>query len=479
MKTPVSATRPTFDLPLDSYLETKTATGVRKITAVSPIIFAQNAKWFCQLRWIVVTFMITIGIVSLSSFITEWSGLRIKSGWPFLIALVGTTFNVAYLFHIQSALKKKRVLPLRINIWVQIIIDLLMLTVVVHYVGSIETFAPFAFLFHIVLACIFFSRIESFIVLLISCVFYSACLISEIANVIPANVLFLNLPMRQNFNMASLIIQLASVFGIWGTVWYLGARLATMLQKREMELAQTNAKLICSQIEKSKHMLRTTHELKAPFAAIHANLQLLLKGYCGELGNEAVEVLKRISARAERLSHSIQEMLQLSNLNNFSKEDSTNWGTVNLTEILKKCIQQLKPVADQRSVTVKQSLGSMEMTGSEDHLTMLFSNLLSNAVSYSELGGTVEVFGTKSENGYAKIVVEDHGIGIAPEKLPRIFDEYYRTEEGAVFNKNSTGLGLAIVRQVAELYRIRITVESVLGEGTKFISLIPINSAKK
>jgi signal transduction histidine kinase len=102
---------------------------------------------------------------------------------------------------------------------------------------------------------------------------------------------------------------------------------------------------------------------------------------------------------------------------------------------------------------------------------MLFSNLLANAVLYSYEGGRVRVW---CLDGHGPIAtVEDHGIGIAPDKLPHIFDEYYRTDEAVRHNKASTGLGLTIVRQVAQTHRIRVRVESSPGVGTKFIVRFP------
>jgi two-component system phosphate regulon sensor histidine kinase PhoR len=104
---------------------------------------------------------------------------------------------------------------------------------------------------------------------------------------------------------------------------------------------------------------------------------------------------------------------------------------------------------------------------------MLFSNLLGNAVIYSHEGGTVRVRCTPLEPGGAKVEIEDQGIGIPAEKLPRIFEEYFRTNEAVRHNKQSSGLGLAIVRQVAEAHGIHIRVESRPGVGTIFRVHLP------
>ena len=106
--------------------------------------------------------------------------------------------------------------------------------------------------------------------------------------------------------------------------------------------------------------------------------------------------------------------------------------------------------------------------GVEDHLKMLFSNLLANAIIYSRQGGRVRIHCVPAESGGAVVTIADHGIGIPANKLPRIFDEYYRTDEAVRHNKQSSGLGLAIVRQVAQAHGIGIRVESCPGVGTSF-----------
>ncbi len=91
---------------------------------------------------------------------------------------------------------------------------------------------------------------------------------------------------------------------------------------------------------------------------------------------------------------------------------------------------------------------------------MLLDNILANAVNYSKEGGRVEVLVRGASDGTATIGVTDHGIGIPADKLPRIFEEYYRTKEAVKHNPSSTGLGLAIVRDVARAEHIDIGVAS-------------------
>jgi two-component system sensor histidine kinase VicK len=110
---------------------------------------------------------------------------------------------------------------------------------------------------------------------------------------------------------------------------------------------------------------------------------------------------------------------------------------------------------------------------------MLFDNLLTNAVHYSHDGGAVEVTCRRQAEGVAQVVIRDHGIGIPAEKLPHIFEEFYRTREAARHNKASTGLGLAIVRDVARMGGIQVQVESGLSRGTRVTLTIPMKRADR
>jgi signal transduction histidine kinase len=259
---------------------------------------------------------------------------------------------------------------------------------------------------------------------------------------------------------------------IWLVVWYLASRLSGLIRERDRELTETNERLAQVQAERAKHMLRTTHELKAPFAAIHANADLLLKGYCGDVPREARAVVERIATRCQRLAVEIQEMLNLAMLRSAS-ETPLNRTQVRLDTVLKWCMAQVQVTARQRNVTLVAELAPIAITAVEGHLRLLFSNLLSNAVSYSHVGGRVEVACQRGENQDPIVRIKDHGIGIPEDKLPLIFDEYYRTDEAVRHNKNSTGLGLAIVRHVAELHGIEITVRSTLGVNTTFELCFP------
>jgi signal transduction histidine kinase len=110
--------------------------------------------------------------------------------------------------------------------------------------------------------------------------------------------------------------------------------------------------------------------------------------------------------------------------------------------------------------------------GTYEDMEHLVSNLISNAIKYTEPGGTVTI-SLSEEDDRVVGVVQDTGIGIAPEDLPRIFEEFYRSEHAKGRDAHGTGLGLSIAKRVVDLYGGQLDVESQLGKGSRFSFVFP------
>jgi len=261
------------------------------------------------------------------------------------------------------------------------------------------------------------------------------------------------------------------ILSIWFVVWYLVSYISSLVRERDYELCTTNQRLKETQEEKTQHLLRLTHELKAPFAAIDANIQLIQKGHCGVLPDKAIVLLERVGARSRKLGEVIQAMLQLENVQKMTTE-MLKGESLDLAEIIRWCLAQVQPTAEKQGVKLETNLESVHVNANEDCMKMLFSNVISNAILYSHPNAQVTVK-CSAGNPHPTVLVEDHGIGISPEKIDKIFDEYYRTDEAVTHNKNSNGLGLAIVKHVAQIHRLSIRVASEPKVGTKFEILFP------
>ncbi|MHB8974742.1 MAG: sensor histidine kinase [Pirellulaceae bacterium] len=437
-------------------------------------LLQQNAVWFCRLRWIVVALLAAAGCAAGLGLPLDRCGLCLPAAWPLCAASALAVLNVVYLLFLPPRGVQRHAIWLKTHVWVQIVIDLAVLTVAIHFSGSVETPAVFMYLFHIILACIFFPPVQSLAVVITSASLYLACLALETQGLIaPATMLLPSgLPDRNAWSVGSWLVHLGFTFAIWLVIWYLASRLAGALRQRDRNLAEANARLQASSDERARHMLQTTHQLKAPFAAIHANTQVLLRGTCGSLPAEAREVVQRIAARCAMLSQQVIDMLQLANLRSVAQTLPT-LVELDLAVVIRGFLTRFDAAAAQRNIRIQADLQPCAIQAVEDHLKMLVDNLLSNAIHYSFDGGTVYVSCSSQADGTARIVVSDEGIGIPAEKLPRIFEDYYRTSEAAHHNKESTGLGLAIVRHIARRAGIQVQVESRQGQGTRFTLTIP------
>jgi two-component system phosphate regulon sensor histidine kinase PhoR len=154
-------------------------------------LLLQNIQWFCRLRWLVVaSFLIYATAGKIDGILAKY-GLIQPGAWPFIFAGVLAVANILYIIHIRSSekLTQKSVI---VNLWVQIVVDISVLTVVVHYVGSLETHISFIYLFHIVLACEFFPRIHSLFVTLLACALFIICVTIEHYEIHPPQTIFTN-----------------------------------------------------------------------------------------------------------------------------------------------------------------------------------------------------------------------------------------------------------------------------------------------
>ena len=382
--------------------------------------------------------------------------------------------NVAFIVHARRLIASGARCGARLNIWSQMILDLVAHTFAVHYFGSLETYALFVYLFHIVLSCMFFSRLQSLLVAVLACALFALCFGLEAAGVVSSSSVYADAAGAGPVGRATWpsVFNVASAMVIWLVVWYVASYLSDLVRERGAELVETNRRLVEAQEEKTKHLLHTAHELKAPFAAIHANTQLLLKGHCGPVTDDARESLVEIASGCRRMLHGIKQTLHLANLQSTSEAPSA---TVDLAldDVVRASVAQVRPTADERKVVIEEHLQPACIRFEEERLKVLLANLLSNAVAYSHEGGLVRVECERQPDGSPAVTVEDHGIGIPRGDLPRIFDEYYRTDEAASLNRESSGLGLAIVKHVAQAHGVHVHVESVPDKGTKFTLRFP------
>ena len=434
-------------------------------------VLVHNVRWFIRVRWVVAAVLVLAGCVSrVAPEVMTSLGLAPPRQWTWMLAALLAGANVIFwlLSRPLTAASSDRLVAS--NIWLQIAVDLIVVTLLVHFVGSTSTFIAFTYLFHIVLACIFFAPSQSLLVTLAAANLYLLCVRLETLNLWHAPGM-IPLDARQVHNTDLCMLFAFSAVFVWLVVWYLVSTLSKQVRERGQLLEAANLRLRVIDEEKNRLMLRTAHDLKAPFSGIESNIQRLRLQYWDQLSAPAQELVDRIETRGQTLSERIRDILLLGDLRSVGSLPAPE-ECVEIDRVLKEVGEELEGKLQERHIQLHVAVTALKTRGCARHYFILFSNILANAVSYSHEGTTVEVSLTRNDRD-VQIAISDTGIGISSEALPRIFDEYFRAKEAAQFNPASTGLGLTIVKEAAQKEGLTITVTSEIGKGTTFAVAIP------
>ncbi len=451
-----------YDLPLTGAREAAGKSAVHTDASLGIILLKRNVAWFTQLRWIVVAVFLVLALLDLSGALRRL-GMQLDARCLLSMAAILTLLNLAFIWHRARIGDNPRVVHL--NLWAQIASDLVMLSVVVHQVGSYTTFAPFLYLVHITLACIFFSRRHSFAVVLLASTLYAGDVILEHIGVLEQRFVFTSVA---GWTLPALpkSVHVGSAILLWLVMWSLVAELSTKLRQRQREVLEAQQRTLRTFQDAQAHMRHTSHQMKAPLDAIRGNVSLMRQGYAGELTDKARDLLGKIDARCNALGDFVADVLHLARLK-AGEELSGVRESVPLHALIDECVEALRAKADHRRIEIHVTTEPLAVHGDREAIGMLLDNLLTNAINYSFDGGIVTV-DCRRRDGAIVLSVADRGIGIPADKLPRIFDEYYRTNEAKQHNRHSTGVGLTIVREVAASHHIRVRVDSAVGQGTTF-----------
>jgi len=250
------------------------------------------------------------------------------------------------------------------------------------------------------------------------------------------------------------------------------ARRVQQLEEEARELARAKAELEKLDAVEGRFMLTMVHILRAPVAVIQNYVQLIRKGYVP--AEEQPEMLERIEQRAGELLTTLDDLLMLAYLK--ERVGAQDVETVSLADALESVLPAMSERAAQRQIQLQVEIQDRPaVRANPNHIKALWSHLLDNAIRYTPAGGQVRVtISTDTGQKQAVGAVSDTGIGIPVDEIPRIFEEFYRTEEARRMQETGTGLGLAIVRQVVEIYGGTIEVQSEVGRGSTFRFRLPL-----
>jgi two-component system phosphate regulon sensor histidine kinase PhoR len=229
-----------------------------------------------------------------------------------------------------------------------------------------------------------------------------------------------------------------------------------------------------SQRARDNFLYHVTHELRTPLTNIHAYAETLTQpGFDDEQTRK--ECYNVLISETRRLSRLVEDILSISQLEVGTAR--LDIGEVDLARLMRQMVQDNLGAADEKKVDLTLTLPPKvpKLRGDKQRLSVLFNNLIGNAVKYTPEGGKVHV-SVESSAQRVLISVRDTGIGIAPEDQLHVFEKFYRAADDAVQMLPGTGLGLALAREVARLHGGDILLESERGKGSTFAVELPLSA---
>ncbi len=442
---------------------------------------------YVNMRWLVILGIIITTLVASRVFDIGFPTI------PVYVTCAIIAFYNLFLFRQTQSLKAERagavVRKAEIYGNIQVLLDLVVLTVLLHFTGGIEN--PFAFFYvvHTAAASIVLPRRRAFELATLAILMFALLVFLEYAGIIP----HVNL---QGFVLPDRYKQLSRVLGILvglATLVYFCTYVTTavsqelrrrqrevvrlrdeLLEKRTRELEDTSRE-VAKLEDQGRHFVRflgvVAHDLQAPLVATQSCITYILEGYTGDITDGQRDLLERGSRRIDGLLTLITDLLDIPRIE--AGQITREMREISFNEVVKRSVEGLDSLARQKGLTLRMELpqSSPKIYGSSRRLQQVVTNLANNAINYTREGMVlVRVTDSDSE---VRVEVIDTGIGIPPEDLPRLFTDFFR---GSNVGAKGTGLGLSISKRIIEAHGGRIWAESPCAEtskGSRFTFTLP------
>ncbi|MGF1521173.1 MAG: ATP-binding protein [Leptolyngbyaceae cyanobacterium] len=244
------------------------------------------------------------------------------------------------------------------------------------------------------------------------------------------------------------------------------------LEEQRHQIEQQNLQLLETSRLKSEFLATVTHEIRTPLNAIMGFSQVLKSEAKGSLNDYQRSMVDRIFTNGENLLALVNDILDMSTIEADRLEFRASH--FDISELIQTTIAELRSLADKKNLKVQTfiNLKDSEVYNDPKRLKQILVNLISNAIKFTDVG-YVKIEVNAAALNSIEIIVEDTGIGIAPEQLSRIFQPFRQGDQTTQRKYAGTGLGLAIVYSLVSMMEGIVTVESQVGKGTIFRLHIP------
>ena len=432
-------------------------------------------KWFIRIRWVAIAVLLVSNYI-----VNNLLEISVEEIPVYILAAVLLVLNILHRILLKKIVSDKTsniTKRIKQEIHFQIITDLIILTMILHYSGGIENPLILFYFFHLIIASSIFSTLESYLYAAFALILSASMGILECFGVIPHYQL-------EGFITHDLYRNILYVFGtgfVFACTSVMVVGLSHMIIyrsiKSEETYVKTNIELENKDKLKNEYVLRVTHDIKGHVAAIMSCLEVVRSKSTGSLNEAQEEFTNRAYNRADLLSGFIKDLL---NLTKKRLKHDKEIEEFNLADLINKVVLPIQTLAKDKSIDfhlyLDKSIGNY--TGNPYTLEELYSNILFNAIKYTPVEGHIEM-SVKNKPNQIVTEISDSGIGIPKEDLPYVFDEFYRASNTPKDTKSGSGLGLSIAKQIVEDHKGRIWVTSEEGVWTKFIFTLPEEKPEK
>ncbi len=249
--------------------------------------------------------------------------------------------------------------------------------------------------------------------------------------------------------------------------------------KNKIEITLNELKTAQAQLQeldklKSRFFANISHEFRTPLTLILGQIDSIISGNIGAKEKRKLQIADK---NARRLLTLINQLLDLSKLESGTMELKA--GQHNIVSFLKSLFYSFESLADSQKIKLKfeSEYKNIPVVFDPDKMENIFYNLISNAFNFTDSEGDIKV-SLNVIDSIAEIRIEDSGIGIPSDRLPHIFDRFYQVDGSATRKHEGTGIGLALAKELVELHKGNISVNSKQGKGSEFIIQFPISDFK-
>jgi two-component system phosphate regulon sensor histidine kinase PhoR len=220
-----------------------------------------------------------------------------------------------------------------------------------------------------------------------------------------------------------------------------------------------------------------SHELKTPVTSIKGYAETILDSGLEDT-EQTSKFLQIIVRQSNQLHAIVEDLLDLSRIEQETDKEDIVFICGNVKDVLQAAVQLCSVKAQEKDIAINLDCAAT-LSYAMDPILMeqAVSNLVVNAIKYSDPASCVEIRGYKTDQAGEEMIaisVQDYGVGIGKEHLPRLFERFYRSDKARSRKLGGTGLGLAIVKHIAQAHNGTVTVESELGKGSVFTIFLPI-----